>query len=255
MNLTHTHIYWKFCSLFLVMLFLSCTEDTNIIDQNNIEDTTEKTINFKGLVFKNSYNLSEEDLNAHKKEGFKTILLEKGKAYYKSKGLSPKTAEELDNYRLLEATRSMLPYLPFQEDGINEAMILRDLPELTAETLYENQDIIDDYYNSSLDRIVATRYFDNTYVPIPKFDGIYDLEDYTPKPPFIPIYKEYKNQGETTADCVLRLADIKWFHVRRGVALFTADRDANSNAYKYYPNLNKVNTKRDAFRIRFGKHF
>lgn len=235
------------------MFFLSCNQDIISIDgSNNLNGTeiiSQKTINFKGLVFKNSYNLSEKKLNSPKQKGFINILQEVGEAYYKSKGLSRKVSDEFDEDVLLEATRDMLPYFPFQEEGVNEEMILRDLPDLTGEIFEVNQELIDEYYNSSLDIAVANRYFDNTYVP-------YDLEilkdapnfDYTYTPPVIPTYPKVKNVGETTKDCFFRISGIKYHHVRRMVAVITAARDADANAYDYYPNLNKVNTKRDAFR-------
>lgn len=44
------------------------------------------------------------------------------------------------------------------------------------------------------------------------------------------------------------MGNIKDRHIRQLVATYTADRDARGSSQEYYPDLHKVNTKRDAFR-------
>jgi len=233
------------------MLF-SCQENTSTIENESTKLSSKNIINFKGLSFDNRYSLSEKEVNETYKKGFKSALEKEKNKYYKSKGLSSKLQESFEDERLVQATVDMLPYLPFQEDGVNIEMIQRDIPNLSIEEYVEYEDVIDDYYNTTLDNLVARRYYDDTFEPYRldelRYDDTYNTSYYTPQPPRIPIYKDAKLTGEDTETCVKKLANLKGIRVRRIVAAYTADRDAESNAKSYYPNLSTLNTKRDAFR-------
>jgi len=102
MNLAHTHTHTH-------------THTAEEVSFKEIE-----IISYKGLKVKNRYQLKEKEINLDVSENFITVLKKKNKKF-QQKGTE--LSDELLFEESLESAERVLPYFPYEDDGVNLEMI------------------------------------------------------------------------------------------------------------------------------------
>jgi len=189
-------------------------------------------VNEKEVTAKNSYN-------------FRFVFNKEQREYQLKHGLQQKSNDEIDVKLLLETTESVLPYFPYQEDGVDAEMIQNDFPEVNEENYEDHAPIIEDYYSNSLNTVVAKTMNDPSFLDV--LDGTGGGSGGSNNnPPQLPDFKVIEiKDGETKEMCFYNNSNTSLLGY---LALEESESAANNYAKIHYGNLDRTNTKRDAFR-------
>jgi hypothetical protein len=237
------------------MFLFNCQD--NFIEDEIIEETAKenllensvqarskpkKKIKYKGHNVNHRFLASENELKEkHSKKYLKKLYNKLRKKHRENGNVASKDVDlDLPNQEaILEAAKVVLPQFPYEkiegyngygleEEGlINVNLIKTDFSEMSSIDIENNVEIIDEYYSQNLDYLVLNE--------IAQYPEIYSFRSKA---------SEEAIYIGTMTEALLN----GYGFIRSTIAYGLAGNNSTTSSENYYPNIEKYNTREDAYR-------